>query len=556
MRRYLLGTALLLLPTCLLAEDAALVFGTDRYERLGRISRGADVVDAASGLEGLGFQVFSLSNARSGTGADRLAEFLDVVEDADRLVVVLSGRFVTDGTRSWYLYADATEPELFGLGEAALSLDSVMRVLADRQGQAILMLAEPDGGAPRMADGYLQAGVGPLDPPQGVTVLRAEPREAAAFLGDQMVRPEADLAALLRAAPDIRAEGYLPQRLVFMPGPVEIEDAPAPTGPSEADLNAEARMWDRTTDTDTVEAYRAYIRAYPQGRFVDVAEETISAILSEPNRSARLAEEALRLSATQRRAVQADLTLLGYNTRGVDGIFGPGTRSAITNWQQTNGYPQSGYVTQDQVNRINAQAERRRAEQAAEEARAEAEAERLDREFWAETGARGDEPGYRAYLRRFPDGLFSDVAQRRLDAIEAERTEAAEIADRSAWGRAAATDTVASYEAYLAAWPEGVFASEATSRIEAMQPSTTPDEDDAVAVARRHEETLGLSGVRAQLLELRLRDLGFNPGPIDGVIDEATRTALRAYQDGAGLTATGYVDQRTLIQLMAGALNR
>jgi peptidoglycan hydrolase-like protein with peptidoglycan-binding domain len=248
--------------------------------------------------------------------------------------------------------------------------------------------------------------------------------------------------------------------------------------------------------------------------------------------------------------VQGDLTVLGYNTRGVDGIFGPGTRQAVTNWQQSNGYPQTSYLTRGQINRLDAQAERRRAEIAAEEERARAEAARLDREYWSETGALGDEAGYRAYLNRYPEGLFADVALRRLEAIESERAEEAELADRSAWGIAAAEDTRAAYEDYLAAWPDGVFADQARARIDRMR---GPDvSDDEIARARAQEERLQLSGVRAQLLELRLRDLGLSPGPLDGVIDDRTRTALRSYQTDQGIAPTGYLDQATLVRLMAG----
>lgn len=550
MRRLLLTTTIAALPLGALAEDAALVFGNERYEQLGRISRAADVVEAAEALEGLGFVVFPLANARAGSGADRLAEFLEEAGDAERLVVVLSGRFVTDMQRSWFLYADAEEPGLFDMGASALSLESVMSVLAQRPGQAVLMLAEVGSASTEVADGFLRSGIGALDIPQGVTVLRTGPREAAAFLSDELSRPEGDLGALVRDNPLVEAEGFLPDSWVMMPGAVEVEPVETPTGPSEAQLNAEAELWDRTTAADTVDGYRAYIRAYPDGRFVTVAEETIAAILAEPNRAARLAEEALNLSRTQRRQVQSDLTVLGYDTRGVDGIFGSGSRRAITNWQQSNGYPQSSYLTQEQINRMNAQAERRRAELEAQEAREQAEAERLDREYWAETGAKGDEPGYRAYLNRYPGGLFADVATQRLNAIEAERAQNAEIADRSAWGRAAATDTVASYQEYLAAWPDGVFAAQARERIEAMLAPQISEAD--IAAAQRQEEALRLSGVRAQLLELRLRELGFAPGAMDGVIDQNTRDAIAAYQETVGITPTGYVDQSTLVGLMAG----
>ncbi len=40
-------------------------------------------------------------------------------------------------------------------------------------------------------------------------------------------------------------------------------------------------------------------------------------------------------------------------------------------------------------------------------------------------------------------------------------------------------------------------------------------------------------------LEDHLAHLGFDPGPVDGVLDEQTKTAIKGYQDLAGLPVTG-----------------
>lgn len=553
MRRLLLTFTLILAPLTVLAEDAALILGVERYERLDRVNRADALLDAQDGLRALGFGVRARANPRGAVAHDLAAAFAEDAQGAVRLVVALSGHFVTDGRRSWLLTAEARTPSLFGVREAALSVESLLQVMAARPGQSILMLAPADTRDLDETGPQLRAGLGPLDIPQGVTVLRGDPGDIADFMEDDLVAPAADLSAAIGGRSDLAADGFLMPGWTLMPG--EVQDAGTdPATPDEDRLTAEAEAWDRAESADDAEGYRAYIRDYPDGRFVDLAEERISAILAEPNRDARLAEEALSLTRAERRAIQSDLNVLGYNTRGIDGIFGPGSRQAITNWQQSNGYPQTSYLTRGQVNRLNAQAERRRAEVAAQEERERAEAERLDREYWSETGAAGDEAGYRAYLNRYSEGLFSDVAQQRLDAIEAERTEAAELADRSAWGIAAADDTVSAYEDYLTAWPDGVFADEARDRIADMQgPSVS---DDQIATARAQEDRLQLSGVRAQLLELRLRDLGLSPGPLDGVIDEETRAALRSYQENQGLAPTGYVDQATLVRLMAGAVSR
>lgn len=553
MRSLSLSTALML-PLPLLAQDAALILGMERYEQLDRVNRADDLLGAIDRFDALGFDVFSRANGRVAAAKDLAAAFQQGAADADRLVVALSGHFVTDGTRTWLLTAEATEPDLFTVVDAALSLDSLLNVLATRQGQAVLLLGTADADDLDMDESALSSGIGVLDIPQGVTVIRTTPQMAATVLSRELTEPEAVIGGRLMLNPSLFIDGYMPLDWALMPGEVIVETPdPTPIGPSEADLNAEAALWDRTTSADSVEAYRNYVARYPTGRFVDEAEQQIEAILAEPNRAARLTEEALGLNRTQRRTVQSQLTLLNYNTRGVDGIFGPGSRGAITNWQQTNGFPQTSYLSREQINLLDAQAARRQAEIEAEEARERARVEALDRSYWGETGGVGDEPGFRAYLARYPDGLFANIAKARLAEIEDRRRGAAEAADRAAWAIAQSEDGVAGYQEYLAANPDGVFADEARSRITAL---TAPQiSDSQVAQSRAEEQNLRLSGVRAQLLELRLRDLGYNPGPLDGVIDGNTRNAIVAYQEAQGLTPTGYVDRATAVGLMTGSIS-
>ena len=557
--RHLLLTTALMLPLPAWAQDVALVLGAERYEQLDRVRRGDDVLAANARLEALGFDVFSRANPRIAAAHDLAAAFQDGASDADRLVVALSGHFVTDGARTWLLTAEADAPDLFTVPQMGLSLDSVMQILASRPGKAVLLLGTADPDDLDLRGSGLQAGVGALDVPQGVTLLRTSPAMAASTLQGPLTEPEAEIGQRILINPSVISDGYLPLDWTLMPAEIEVVTPdpvadPAPdSGPTAAELNAEAALWDRATSQDSVDAYRAYVTRYPQGRFVEEAETQITAILAEPNRAARLAEEALSLNRTQRRAVQSNLTLLNYNTRGVDGIFGPGSRGAITNWQQSNGFPQTSYLTRDQISLLEAQAARRQAEIEAEEAREVARAEARDRAYWSETGAIGDEPGYRAYLNRYPDGLFSNIARARLGTIEDRRRTEAEAADRATWAQAESIDTVAGYQNYLAAYPSGVFANEARGRIEELN---APQISDAqVAQAQLEEQGLRLSGVRAQLLELRLRDLGYNPGRLDGVIDGNTRNAIVAYQEAEGVTPTGYVDRATAVGLMTGSIS-
>jgi hypothetical protein len=133
MRRLLATVATLaLLPAAVAAQNVALVLGTGEYDRLPDLPRGAEMTDAVDGLLSLGFNVLALEDGQAEGVARSLADFAAAVPEADRILVALSGRFVTDGERTWYLTRQASEPRLLGLGGTAraLPLESLLQVLA------------------------------------------------------------------------------------------------------------------------------------------------------------------------------------------------------------------------------------------------------------------------------------------------------------------------------------------------------------------------------------------------------------------------------------------
>lgn len=65
-----------------------------------------------------------------------------------------------------------------------------------------------------------------------------------------------------------------------------------------------------------------------------------------------LEERLLSLNYDERRAVQRELTALGYRTYGIDGNFGRNTRLALAEWQRDEGLRASGYLTADQFRRL------------------------------------------------------------------------------------------------------------------------------------------------------------------------------------------------------------
>lgn len=543
MRSILFTVTLAFWGSTTLANDQALLLGVERYANLDRVRGATDVAVAQDALKAVGFDVQSQTN---GAGADitrKLTEFVSGVRDAKRLVVGMSGAFVTDGDRSWLLPVDVSDPILFNLA-GAVSIESVLRVLAARPGQAVLVIGR-ETTADDAYGPYVRDGLGDLDIPNGVTVVTAN-TGAAADLLVSMAKPGADVMALVRASGRLSAQGFVPQSLVLVPNDVTPIVLPKTPEPTENERAAETTLWGGAQALDTADAYRNYLTRYPDGVYVAQAEALILEITTEPDRAERLAEDALAMSRDDRRDIQRDLTILSFDPRGIDGIFGPGTRAAVTNWQQQNGFTQSGYLTREQITRLDAQAARRAAELEAEAERARAEKERLDRAFWVETGAQGDEPGLRAYLERFPDGAFAGEATEQLGEIESAKRQAAVAEDKAAWDQAADTNTVGGYQTYLQVFPTGAFAAEAGARIAAIN-APEPSDDAAIAA----ETALGLDGITLRLIEARLAQLGLEPGAVDGGLDVDSRRAIRNFQQDRKLNITGFIDEETIVRLLA-----
>lgn len=528
-----------------LAQDRALLIGNENYSDGADITAADDLLAAQDALAEAGFAVTAGGDLDMAGLRDTLATFLAQPVQDGRLVIALSGHFAQSPRETWFLGTDASSPDLATVGAVGLSLATVMEVAAQQPGGAVVLLGTEQRRLP-LGTG-LEPGIGQLAIPQGVTLVRGDAARIADFARRALAVRGQSLTALLDAAPDLTGDGFLAPLVPFRPAGEAGAADPVP-GP-----DAETVFWESTTLQGTEAAFDAYLKRYPQGRYASEAKAEIQRIRAEPARAARAGEEALALSREDRRAVQRNLSLLGYDPKGIDGMFGAGSRAAIGEWQRRNGQEPTGYLTRAQVAEITSQAEARAAELEAEAAERKAAQAQEDRQYWEETGAKGDAVGLRAYLRRYPDGLYAEVATERLSALEAETRGAAEDADRVAWDLARRENTVASYRQYLDSYPEGAFTEQANARIEALEAEAGQEDTSGLEAG---EAALGLNGAARRIVEQRLAALELRPGEVDGVFDERTRRAIRRFQETRNLPQTGYLDQSTTVALLAGGLLR
>ncbi|UFS68449.1 peptidoglycan-binding protein (plasmid) [Paracoccus denitrificans] len=106
-------------------------------------------------------------------------------------------------------------------------------------------------------------------------------------------------------------------------------------------------------NTNTLSAYQSYLRQFPNGMYAAQARDRVERLGGATSRpETPSAADTASLTAQQRLEIQRRLNALGYETNGVDGSFGPGTRRAIALWQRDRNYSQTGALNAAQANEI------------------------------------------------------------------------------------------------------------------------------------------------------------------------------------------------------------
>ena len=547
--RICLGLALAAIAPAARA-DTALLLVNDRYVAAQNLREAAAVEALRASLRASGFDVILVSDGDGDDMREGLSDLLSADEQS-RLLIAAVGHFARSDADSWLLGTDVDRPDLATVGGEGLSLSVLLEVAARVPGRAVVLLGL-ERRAIELGRG-LGVGIGRIEAPQGVTVIAGAPERLAEFATTVLLVPGADLPAALGDGSGLRAFGFVSAAVPFLPAAAAPLPQVVPPGPPPATVQPgaeETALWSAAQELNTAGAYRAYLVRYPAGVYAAEARARIASIENDPQARAEAAETALNLSREQRQQIQRSLSILDFDTRGIDGIFGAATRTAIRAWQVAQGLAATGYLDADQVNRLGQQAALRAAELEEQARIAREAAERADRAYWQVTGQGATEAGLRDYLGRYPDGLFAEQAEARLDEFERAARAEAEARDRAAWDVARSYDTVPAYRGYINDFPEGAFTDRALARIDQLTGGGGPSAAE-IAELEAREAALNLPPVTRSLIEQRLEVLGLEPGRVDGRFDDRTRRAIRRYQDARGLPVTGYLDQQSVVRILA-----
>lgn len=488
MKRFLLLSSMVaaLFAGSAQAKDVALIIANSDYQRLSDMRDVRGLRNLSGAFDGAGYEVLSIRNADVSGMVNAARQASRVLEPGDKLVVVLGGHVASAGDAAYLLGISARSPDGFDVGLQGMPISAFMELAAGQAGTSIVAIATPSTRANYRAG--LSAGLTQRPEAQGVTVITGSVRSLAQAVNQLAVgnAPFAQVAA----QNDSVISGYIPNGVFGQSG-------------TAADELTDRDFWQVAQMVNTVDGYEAYLDEFPNGEFANQADDRIADFLDSPRRQAEQAEAALGLSRQAARQVQSDLTVLGFDTRGVDGVFGPGTRKAITAWQSSQGFAASSYLTREQYDALTDQAADKRAD-LEEAAAAQAAAVRAaDRAFWRETGRGRNERGLKRYLARYPDGQYAEIARERLAEFEPEPA------------------------------PEPAGPTQAQMN-----------------TAQAQEKKILANPLTRVLAETGLQRTGLNPGRVDGRFDDNTRRAILEFQKRHGLLQTGYLDAGTAQKLL------
>ncbi|MCH8168315.1 MAG: peptidoglycan-binding protein [Proteobacteria bacterium] len=489
----------MLFPGAAPAADIALVIGNHDYRQAPNAKSAAiDAREVAEALEDGGYDV------TLGIDLDRremrraLGRFAAKIANADKVVIYFSGHALRSDGVTYLAPVDQRNTTLVRVMMDGVPLDLVLRLARSRPGRSVVFIdaAQLKGFT---ANAISEPGLGSIDAGNDVLVV------SAAAPGRAVRRREGRRSRFAREV----------VREFLSPGVRAMDAAHDLRRPAWFTGSVGTRL-------------RLVSRGGGGGRIggADTPAEI---------------EAALRLGSNQRRGIQESLSLLGHDPRGIDGQFGPGSRTAIRLWQRANSLAETGYLSADQVTLLQSQS-----------AEATRSPEDRDRDTWATTGALGSGDGYRDYLGQYSDGLYADDARDALKRMARAGTDAAARREREIWREAKYGDRPRDYRDYLRLYPTGIWQPAAQRRLAELTGGAAPALVPAPVVAdpATVESDLGLTRTDRMSIEQRLNYLGFPPGAQDGFFDSSTRWAIEGYQRNRGHEATGYLDQPTLAAIM------
>ncbi len=477
--RALIGALMFMLPFAATAKDVALMIANIDQGSFSQKSKFlSELGSVQNAYRDSGYTVLTTQNIRTDEFFQVLRTFEAESRDADRVVIHFVGPIVRSPSGLSLRAIGHDASSIVSGAVSSPSIDLIYALLAHRPGRAALVLGTMQDKAVELV--FNHGGI-----PNGVMVLIADGGDINRITRNGFLAG-GESGVTLNERQRATVLGFVSDQPMTRRGAVT---APAPELNASQAALIEMDAWRAAAQNGSAQALESYLTRYPRGIFAGEAQARLDALRPVVPLEQTI-EDALQLSRSDRRQIQSDLTLMGFSTRGVDGVLGRGSRAAIERWQRSEGLAATGFLNASQI-RLLRQSARDKAQ--ADKAKRDQE----DLAYWQSTGAGARADGAQAYLEKYPDGLFADQAKAALARLEQ---------------------------------------------------NTNQQRNEAAA---RTEQALGLNRQTRTLAEQRLAGLGYKTGPVDGNFTRETRISIRQFQQKSGLPATGFLDNQTVTRLVA-----
>jgi peptidoglycan hydrolase-like protein with peptidoglycan-binding domain len=236
------------------------------------------------------------------------------------------------------------------------------------------------------------------------------------------------------------------------------QQAPAaqpPDASAASDKAAQENMfWESAQRSNSVADYKAYLDAFPNGVYAPLARNRIAAMSAQPAAAPPAAppgnsaggpppgepapsaaalkaevgtmqtEQSLNLAPEDHTELQQRLQALGLYTGPIDGNLGAGFRAAIGNWQRQHQLAPTGWLGPVQLQALKAESDAVAQQQPggpgappAAGGPASSDKAAMESKFWDSAERSNSAADYQAYLQAFPNGLYAQMARNRIASL-------------------------------------------------------------------------------------------------------------------------------------------
>jgi uncharacterized caspase-like protein/peptidoglycan hydrolase-like protein with peptidoglycan-binding domain len=395
----------------------ALVIGNGAYTQAAPLTNPAnDARAVAAALERLGFEVVSGFDMSNADLRKAVRSFADKLVGADVALFFYAGHGLQVAGENYLIPVDAAIRSEADLDFNAVKMDLVSRQM-DREAKVKIIMLDACRDNPfqkeltrsmgKTRSATVKQGLAEISNAGGTLIAFATDPGSVALDGDgkhspfttallkHIETPGVEIGLIMRRVTkdvfeltgerqrpwtnaSLTGELYLkPGDTAGTPPSAQMPVAAPPSSTTFDDRQMELAMWQAADKSGQVADFEEYLKRYPNGQFAGLARNRLEALKNKPagspptntagvdptraidqNRSAdEAAELKIGLAPNDRVGIQRRLTLIGYDTRGVDGSFGPGTRTAISRWQQATNFTPTGFLNADQYATLIKQSE-------------------------------------------------------------------------------------------------------------------------------------------------------------------------------------------------------